>query len=109
MAIILEPKGITTESNPKYENHTQDGLLPLGQKPEGELNSLVRMQNAFNKLMSSIRLLEENIKKLTEENKRLKDALGITEVEEPLVLTEDMEVKEESPLNDLKEVINGHK
>ena len=95
MAIILEPKGITTESNPKYENHTQDGLLPLGQKPEGELNSLIRMQNAFNKLMSTIKLLDENIKKLTEENKRLKDALGITEVEEPLVLTEDMEVKDD--------------
>ena len=94
MAIILEPKGITTESNPKYENHTQDGLLPLGEKPEGELNSLVRMQNAFNKLMSTIKLLDENIKKLTEENKRLKDALGITEVEEPLVLTEDMEIKD---------------
>ena len=88
---------------------TTDNLLPLGQKPEGELHALERMQNAFNKLMSSIRLLEENIKKLTEENKRLKDALGITEVEEPLVLTEDMEVKEESPLNNLKEVINGHK
>ena len=73
---------------------TTDNLLPLGQKPEGELHALERMQNAFNKLMSSIRLLEENIKKLTEENKRLKDALGITEVEEPLVLTEDMEIKD---------------
>jgi G:T/U-mismatch repair DNA glycosylase len=90
MAIILEPKGVTTKSNP-----TSDvaGLLPLGQKPEGELHALERMQNAFNKLMSTIKLLDENIKKLTEENKRLKDALGITEVEEPLVLTEDMEVK----------------
>lgn len=94
MAIILEPKGITTESNPKYENHTQDGLLPLGKKPEGELHALERMQNAFNKLMSTIKLLEGSIKKLTEENKRLKDALGITEVEEPLVLTEDMEIKD---------------
>ena len=91
MAIILEPKGVTTKSNPTSD--TSD-LLPLGQKPEGELNSLVRMQNAFNKLMSTIKLLDENIKKLTEENKRLKDALGITEVEEPLVLTEDMEIKD---------------
>ena len=74
---------------------TTDNLLPLGQKPEGELNSLERMQKAFNKLMSTIKLLDENIKKLTEENKRLKDALGITEVEEPLVLTEDMEVKDD--------------
>jgi len=91
MAIILEPKGITTESNPTSD---ASDLLPLGQKPEGELHALERMQNAFNKLMSTIKLLDENIKKLTEENKRLKDALGITEVEEPLVLTEDMEIKD---------------
>jgi|TARA_B100000035_G_scaffold133334_1_gene113408 hypothetical protein len=97
---------------------TTDNLLPLGQKPEGELYALERMQNAFNKLMTSLKLLEENINKLKEENKRLKEALGITETLEPLLLTEDMEVKEpswkdlvkeESPLNDLKEVINGHK
>ncbi len=73
---------------------TTDNLLPLGQKPEGELNSLLRMQNAFNKLMSSMKLLQENIDKLKEENKRLKDALGITETIEPLVLTSDMEVKD---------------
>ena len=73
---------------------TKDSLLPLGQKPEGELNSLLRMQNAFNKLMSSFKLLEENINKLKQENKRLKDALGITETIEPLVLTSDMEVKD---------------
>jgi cell shape-determining protein MreC len=88
---------------------TTDNLLPLGQKPEGELNSLLKMQNAFSKLVSSLKLLQENIDKLKEENKRLKDALGITETIEPLVLTSDMEVKEESPLNDLKEVIDGHK
>ena len=91
MAIILEPKGVTTKSNPTSD--TSD-ILPLGQKPEGELNSLAKMQNAFNKLVSTIKLLDENIKKLTEENKRLKDALGITEVQEPLVLTEDKEVKD---------------
>lgn len=73
---------------------TKDSLLPLGQKPEGELNSLVRMQNAFNKLVGSLKLLQENLDKLKEENKRLKDALGITETIEPLVLTSDMEVKD---------------
>ena len=91
---------------------TKDNLLPLGEKPEGELNSLLKMQNAFSKLVSSLKLLQENIDKLKEENKRLKDALGITETiepldlektkyrtygieveQEPLVLTEDMEVK----------------
>jgi|TARA_R110000787_G_scaffold282801_1_gene394911 anion-transporting ArsA/GET3 family ATPase len=77
---------------------TTDNLLPLGQKPEGELNSLLRMQNAFSKLMSSFKMLQENIDKLKEENKKLKDALGITE-----------KTKEESPLNDLKEVINGRR
>ncbi|MEL0255560.1 MAG: hypothetical protein VW930_06415, partial [Burkholderiaceae bacterium] len=70
---------------------TTDNLLPLGQKPEGELYALERMQNEFNKLMTSIKLLEENINKLKEENKRLKEALGITETLEPLLLTEDME------------------
>jgi cell shape-determining protein MreC len=73
---------------------TTDNLLPLGQKPEGELNSLLKMQNAFSKLVSSLKLLQENIDKLKEENKRLKDALGITETTEPLVLTSDMEVKD---------------
>jgi len=73
---------------------TKDNLLPLGQKPEGELNSLLRMQNAFSKLMSSFKMLQENIDKLKQENKRLKDALGITETTEPLVLTSDMEVKD---------------
>jgi len=73
---------------------TRDNLLPLGQKPEGELNSLLRMQNAFSKLMSSFKMLQENIDKLKQENKRLKDALGITETTEPLVLTSDMEVKD---------------
>ena len=77
---------------------TTDNLLPLGQKPEGELNSLLRMQNAFSKLMGSFKMLQENIDKLKEENKKLKDALGITE-----------KTKEESPLNDLKEVINGRR
>ncbi len=86
---MFEPKG----GRKNTEVFSTPDLLPLGQKPEGELNSLVIMQNAFNKLMSTI-------KKLTEENKRLKDALGITEVEEPmnaeaahgLVLTKDTEV-----------------
>jgi hypothetical protein len=88
MAIILEPKGVVTETSIKPD------VLSLGQKPEGELNSLLKMQNAFSKLMSNMKLLDENIKKLTEENKRLKDALGITETLEPLVLTEDMEIKD---------------
>ena len=75
MAIMFEPKG----GREVIEPSTTPDVLPLGQKPEGELNSLLRMQNAFNKLK--------------DENKRLKDALGITETIEPLVLTSDMEIK----------------
>ena len=85
---------------------TTDNLLPLGQKPEGELDVMDKLEKAKDKLFASIDLLQENIKKLTEENKRLKEALGLTETLEPLVLTEEMEVK---PLDDLRKVINGHK
>tara|TARA_R110001583_G_scaffold9583_3_gene45364 strand:+ start:443 stop:679 length:237 start_codon:yes stop_codon:yes gene_type:complete len=76
----------------------KDNLLPLGQKPEGELNSLLRMQNAFSKLMDSFKLLEKNINKLKEENKKLKDALGVYEFTEPLTVNDCM-----------KENNNGHK
>jgi len=88
MAIILEPKGAVTEISKEPD------LLPLGQKPEGELDVMGKLEKAKDKLFASIDTLQENIKKLTEENKRLKDALGITETLEPLVLTEDMEIKD---------------
>jgi FtsZ-binding cell division protein ZapB len=88
MAIMFEPKGRTSTETVK-----EPDVLPLGQKPEGELNTLLRMENAFNKLVSSMKLLQDNIDKLKDENKRLKDALGLTEVKEPLVLTKDMEIK----------------
>jgi len=88
MAIILEPKGVVTEISKEPD------LLPLGQKHEGELDAMGKLEKAKDKLFASIDTLQENIKKLTEENKRLKDALGITETLEPLVLTEDMEIKD---------------
>ena len=88
MAIMFEPKG----DRKNTEVSSAPDVLPLGQKPEGELNTLLRMENAFNKLVSSMKLLQDNIDKLKDENKRLKDALGLTEVKEPLVLTKDMEV-----------------
>ena len=52
MAIMFEPKG----GREVIEPSTKPDVLPLGQKPEGELNSLLRMQNAFNKLNSSNKL-----------------------------------------------------
>jgi len=82
MAIMFEPKG----------GREVTDVLPLGQKPEGEIDVIDKLEKAKNKLFASIDILQENIIKLKDENKRLKDALGITEVEEPLVLTKDMEV-----------------
>jgi|SRR6056300_875425 len=88
MAIMFEPKG----GRKNTEVSSTPDVLPLGQKPEGEMNSVLKMQNAFDRLMSNIKLLQENIDKLKNENKRLKDALGVYEFQEPLILTKEMEV-----------------
>jgi len=88
MAIMFEPKG----GRKNTEVSSAPDVLPLGQKPEGEIDVIDKLEKAKNKLFASIDILQENIIKLKDENKRLKDALGITEVEEPLVLTKDMEV-----------------
>lgn len=65
---------------------------PLGEQPEGNLDALDKLDTAIKTLFKNLDQLQENINKLTAENQRLKDALGI--VESPLVLTEDMEVKD---------------
>ena len=97
MAIMFEPKGITTESNPNYENHTRDGLLPLGQKPEGnELDkALLKLENVIHTLNSKMNALEENIKKLEEGSKKIEyHVFNLVNAKKPLVLTPDMEVKD---------------
>tara|TARA_R100001086_G_scaffold224355_1_gene142320 strand:- start:451 stop:768 length:318 start_codon:yes stop_codon:yes gene_type:complete len=68
---------------------------PIGQKPESDVDlegALDRLGETIQGLMKNMEKLQKNLDKATEENKRLKDALGI--VESPLVLTEDMEVKD---------------
>ena len=117
MAIILEPKsnGVSTESNPTYENHTQGGL-PLGQLPQGNDEfdaALKKLENTFNVLIDRLNALEGSLKVLQETNKKLESTVALldpfkqfrenqqssvaTSFKEPLVLTPDMEVK------------NGHK
>jgi len=84
---------------------------PLGEQPEGVLNALEKLEEAKDKLFKNIDDLQENIRKLTEENKRLKTALGLVvnyDFKEPLVLTKDMEVKESSWKDLVKEENNGH-
>jgi peptidoglycan hydrolase CwlO-like protein len=70
---------------------------PLGEKPEPDINleaALDKLGETIQSLLKNMNKLQKNLDKLTAENKRLKDALGITETLEPLVLTEDMEVKD---------------
>jgi len=85
-------------------------ILPLGEKPEGEDqfdNALVTLENVFIRLQKRLDELEKNVKKLHETSKVLestvalinnvrkpKDKLVLTK-EEALVLTKEMEVKDE--------------
>ena len=67
---------------------------PIGQKPEGDIDlegALDRLGDTIKGLLKNMDTLQKNLNKLTEENKRLKDALGITE--STLIMKEDMEVK----------------
>tara|TARA_R110002012_G_scaffold168264_1_gene331691 strand:+ start:802 stop:1089 length:288 start_codon:yes stop_codon:yes gene_type:complete len=67
---------------------------PLGEQPEGNLDSLGKLEDATKSLFRNLDLLKENIDKLKAENQKLKDALGIVETTEPLILMPDMEVKD---------------
>jgi cell shape-determining protein MreC len=58
---------------------TTNSILPIGQQPEGDLDSLKKLEDAVKSLMKNIDELQANLKKLTEENKRLKDLVGIVE------------------------------
>jgi len=114
MAIILEPRsnGVSTESHPTYENHTQGGL-PLGQLPQGNDEfdaALKKLENTFNVLIDRLNALEGSLKVLQETNKKLESTVALldpfkqfrenqqssvaTSFKEPLVLTPDMEVKD---------------
>ena len=78
--------------------------LPLGQQPEGNLDSLGRLEEAMKSLFNNLDELQKNLKKLTEENNKLKELLNIYETVEDkkdmrlkldvLKLTPDMEVKD---------------
>jgi DNA-directed RNA polymerase subunit L len=90
MSIKMTDEVITTTQEPK--TNTYSIHPPLGEQPEGNLDALDKLDTAIKSLFKNLDQLQENINKLTAENQRLKDALGI--VESPLVLTEDMEVKD---------------
>ena len=58
---------------------TTNSILPIGQQPEGDLDSLKKLEDAVKSLLKNIDELQANLNKLTEENKRLKDLVGIIE------------------------------
>ena len=125
MAIILEPKNnvVTTESHPTYENHTQGGL-PLGQRPEGDdqfENAMLKLEDAFNRLMSSVDLLQKNIQELKIKNEKLEEQIAsmvplnnlTVSYKDPLVLTKEMEITNDNKISNWKDLVkeenNGHK
>tara|TARA_R100001509_G_C4688803_1_gene156143 strand:- start:148 stop:477 length:330 start_codon:yes stop_codon:yes gene_type:complete len=101
---------------------TTNDQLPLGERPEGEdqfENALTKLEDAFNRLMSSISLLQKNLDELKRRNEILESKFALMgdpfkdfrdnprKPKDPLVLTEDMEV--EANWKDLvKEENDGH-
>ena len=76
-------------------------VLPLGEQPEGHLDALGKLEEARKGLFKNLDILQANIKKLKDENEKLREALSSTTltlsklaIEEPLLLTEDMEIKD---------------
>tara|TARA_R110002167_G_C12196116_1_gene606212 strand:+ start:94 stop:327 length:234 start_codon:yes stop_codon:yes gene_type:complete len=67
---------MTIENNKLSE---QMGVLPLGQKPEGEIDVYAKLRTVTKSLLDKIDTLEVQIKKLVEENKKLKDLVGVVE------------------------------
>ena len=98
-------------SDPRLEN-----ALPLGQLPQGNDEfdaALKKLENTFNVLVDRLNALEGSLKVLQETNKKLESTVALLDpfknFREPLVLTEDMEVKEPSWKDLVKEENNGHK
>ena len=113
MEIIQKPKvnGVTTESGTTITTN-----VPLGQRPQGDDEfdaALKKLENTFNVLIDRLNALEGSLKVLQETNKKLESTVALLDpfknFREPLVLTEDMEVKEPSWKDLVKEENNGHK
>jgi len=100
MEIIQKPKvnGVTTDSSTTLTTN-----VPLGQRPQGDDEfdaALKKLENTFNVLIDRLNALEGSLKVLQETNKKLESTVALLDpfknFREPLVLTEDMEVKDDS-------------
>ena len=98
MEIIQKPKvnGVTTDSSTTITTN-----LPIGQRPQGDDEfdaALKKLENTFNVLTDRLNALEGSLKVLQETNKKLESTVALLDpfknFREPLVLTEDMEVKD---------------
>ena len=92
-------------SDPRLEND-----LPLGQLPQGNDEfdaALKKLENTFNILVDRLNALEGSLKVLQETNKKLESTVALIDPfkefrdnprkpKDVLVLTEDMEVKNDS-------------
>ena len=109
----------TTMTTGSYNSASEPRLvndLPLGQLPQGNDEfdaALKKLENTFNVLVDRLNALEGSLKVLQETNKKLESTVALLDpfknFREPLVLTEDMEVKEPSWKDLVKEENNGHK
>jgi len=98
MEIIQKPKlnGVTTDSGTTITTN-----VPLGQRPQGDDEfdaALKKLENTFNVLVDRLNALEGSLKVLQETNQKLESTVALLDpfknFREPLVLTEDMEVKD---------------
>ena len=98
MEIIQKPKvnGVTTDSGTTITTN-----VPLGQRPQGDDEfdaALKKLENTFNVLVDRLNALEGSLKVLQETNKKLESTVALLDpfknFREPLVLTEEMEVKD---------------
>ena len=107
---------MTTGSYKSASDPRLDDTFPLGQLPQGNDEfdaALKKLENTFNVLVDRLNALEGSLKVLQETNKKLESTVALLDpfknFREPLVLTEDMEVKEPSWKDLVKEENNGHK
>ena len=94
-----QPTITSNDPTLRVNNYT----LQLGQRPQGDDEfdaALKKLENTFNVLVDRLNALEGSLKVLQETNKKLESTVALLDpfknFREPLVLTEDMEVKDDS-------------
>ena len=100
----------TTSSYTPDSQYPNGNHLPLGQQPQGDDEfdaALKKLENTFNVLVDRLNALEGSLKVLQETNKKLESTVALIDPfkefrdnprkpKDVLVLTEDMEVKNDS-------------